>query len=56
MDAQTNDQYRAFVKEIGTVEEEIKALEEKEIQLMESLEQGKAIEVECEERLNAERS
>ncbi len=54
MEAKTNDQYRAFVKEIGTVEDEIKALEEKEIQLMEALEQGKAIVAECEERLNAE--
>ncbi|WP_372847261.1 hypothetical protein, partial [Pontiella sp.] len=43
MEAQTNDQYRAFVKEIGVVEDEIKALEEKEIHLMEALEQGKSI-------------
>lgn len=54
MEAQTNDQYRAFVKEIGTVEGEIKALEEKEIVLMESLEQGKAIVAECEELLKGE--
>ena len=54
MDAQTNDQYRAFVKEIGGVEDEIKALEEKEILLMESLEQGKTIVAECETRLNGE--
>jgi predicted nucleic acid-binding Zn-ribbon protein len=55
MDAQTNEQYRAFVKEIGTVEDEIKALEEKEIQLMEALEQGKTIVAECEEKLNHEK-
>lgn len=54
MDAQTNDQYRAFVKEIGTVEDEIKALEEKEIHLMEALEQGKAIVAECEAKLTGE--
>lgn len=54
MEAQTNDQYRAFVKEIGVVEDEIKALEDKEIQLMEALEQGKAIVAECEEKLNGE--
>ncbi len=56
MDAQTNEQYRAFVKEIGGVENEIKALEEKEIKLMESIEQGKAIVADCEERLNGEQS
>ncbi|VGO14588.1 hypothetical protein PDESU_03151 [Pontiella desulfatans] len=56
MDAQTNEQYRAFVKEIGVVEDEIKALEEKEIKLMEALEQGKAIVAECEEKLNGERA
>ncbi len=55
MEAKTNDQYRAFVKEIGAVEDEIKALEEKEIQLMEALEQGKAIVAECEEKLNGEK-
>jgi len=55
MEAKTNDQYRAFVKEIGVVEDEIKALEDKEIQLMEALEQGKAIVAECEERLSKER-
>ena len=54
MDAQTNDQYRAFVKEIGTAEDEIKAWEEKEISLMEALEKGKAIVAECEEKLNGE--
>ena len=43
MEANTNDQYRAFVKEIGGVEAEIKELEEKEIRLMEALEQGKEI-------------
>lgn len=56
MEAKTNDQYRAFVKEIGVVEAEIKELEDKEIQLMEDLEQGKAIVAECEERLNAEKA
>ena len=56
MDAKTNDQYRAFVKEIGVVEEEVKALEDKEIQLMESLEQGKAIVAKCEAKLAAERA
>ena len=54
MEAQTNDQYRAFVKEIGTAEDEIKVLEEKEIHLMEALEKGKTIVAECEERLNGE--
>lgn len=54
MDAKTNDQYRAFVKEIGVVEAEIKELEEKEIQLMEALEQGKAIVEECEAKLSGE--
>lgn len=56
MEAKTNEQYRAFVKEIGTVEEEIKALEEKEILLMENLEKGKAIVAECEEKLAGERA
>jgi len=56
MEASTNEQYRAFVKEIGVVEDEIKALEEKEIQLMESLEKGKAIVGECEEKLNGEKA
>ncbi|MDF7824858.1 C4-type zinc ribbon domain-containing protein [Pontiellaceae bacterium B12227] len=55
MEAQTNEQYRAFVKEIGAVEDEIKALEEKEIKLMEDLESGKAIVAECEEKLSGER-
>ncbi|WP_372795647.1 zinc ribbon domain-containing protein [Pontiella sp.] len=55
MDAETNEQYRAFVKEIGAVEDEIKALEEKEIRLMEDLESGKAIVAECEAKLNGER-
>ena len=56
MEAQTNEQYRAFVKEIGAVEDEIKALEEKEIRLMEDLEAGKAIVAECEEKLGGERA
>jgi predicted nucleic acid-binding Zn-ribbon protein len=55
MDANTNEQYRAFVKEIGVVEDEIKAFEDKEIQLMENLEQGKTIIAECEKRLNTEK-
>ncbi len=54
MEAQTNDQYRAFVKEIGTAEDEIKRWEEKEIVLMEALEKGKVIVAECEEKLNGE--
>ena len=56
MDAQTNEQYRAFVKEIGVVEDEIKTLEEKEIKLMEALESGSEIVAECEEKLNGERA
>tara|TARA_Y100000992_G_scaffold151353_1_gene100937 strand:+ start:23 stop:733 length:711 start_codon:yes stop_codon:yes gene_type:complete len=38
MDADTNEQYRAFVKEIGTVEEQIKEFEEQEIDFLEKLE------------------
>jgi predicted nucleic acid-binding Zn-ribbon protein len=56
MEAKTNDQYRAFVREIGTVEQEIKALEDKELELMEDLEKGKAIVAECEERLAGEKA
>jgi predicted nucleic acid-binding Zn-ribbon protein len=56
MEASTNEQYRAFVKEIGVVEDEIKALEEKEIQLMESLEKGREIVAECEEKLGGEKA
>lgn len=56
MEAKTNDQYRAFVKEIGVTEREIGELEEKEIVLMENLEKGKAIVAECEERLNHEKA
>ena len=56
MEATTNDQYRAFVKEIGVVEAEIKELEDKEIALMEDLEKGKAIVAECEEKLNGEKA
>lgn len=56
MEAKTNDQYRAFVKEIGVVDREISELEDKEISLMEDLEKGKAIVVECEERLNGEKT
>ena len=55
MEAQNNEQYRAFVKEIGVVEEEISQLEEKELQLMEALEKGKAIVEECEAKLNVEK-
>ena len=56
MDAQTNEQYRAFVKEIGGVEREISDLEDKEIVLMEALEKGKAIEADCGEVLSGERA
>lgn len=56
MEATTNDQYRAFVKEIGTVEREITDLEDKEIVLMEDLEKGKTIVAECEEKLAGERA
>lgn len=56
LEAKTNDQYRAFVKEIGTVEGEISALEDREIELMEALEKGKAIVAECEERLRGEKA
>lgn len=55
MEAKTNDQYRAFVKEIGVVEREISELEDKEIELMEALEKGKAIVAECEEKLAGEK-
>jgi len=55
MEAKTNEQYRAFVREIGTAEEEIKLLEDREMQLMEELEQGKGIVAECEGRLEEER-
>ena len=55
MEAKTNDQYRAFVKEIGAVEREISALEDKEIALMEGLEKGKTIVSECEEKLGGEK-
>lgn len=54
MEANTNDQYRAFVKEIGTVERDITQLEEKELELMEALERGKQIEIECAEKLKVE--
>ena len=56
MEAKTNDQYRAFVKEIGVVESEIKELEDKEIKLMEDIEQGREIVTQCEERLNTEKA
>jgi predicted nucleic acid-binding Zn-ribbon protein len=56
MEAKTNDQYRAFVKEIGAVEREIGDLEDKEIVLMENLEKGKAIFAECEEKLKGEKA
>jgi predicted nucleic acid-binding Zn-ribbon protein len=56
MEAKTNDQYRAFVKEIGVVEREISELEDKEIELMEALEKGKAIVAECEEKLEGEKT
>ena len=56
MEAKTNDQYRAFVKEIGVVEREIGELEDKEIELMEDLEKGKSIVAECEEKLAGEKA
>ena len=56
MEATTNDQYRAFVKEIGGVEREISGLEDKEIALMEALEKSKAIVAECEEKLGGEKA
>lgn len=56
MDAKTNEQYRAFVKEIGTAEREISELEEKELVLMETLERVKGYVQDCTERLAAERA
>ena len=56
MDAETNEQYRAFVQQIGTVEEEIKFLEDKQLSLMEDLEQGKTIEKDCKDQLKTEES
>ena len=44
MDADTNEQYRAFVKEIGTVEEQIKEFEEQEIDFLEKLDDLKKTE------------
>ena len=41
MDADTNEQYRAFVKEIGVVEEQIKEFEEQEIEFLDKLEELK---------------
>ena len=43
MEADSNEQYRAFVKEIGVVETEIKSLEDRELSLMEALEEGRSI-------------
>ena len=54
MEADSNEQYRAFVKEIGTVEAEIKEQEEKQLSLMEAFEQGKTIEQACQEQLALE--
>lgn len=56
MEARTNEQYRAFVKEIGAVESEIKVLEDREIEWMEDLEKGRDIAAECEEKLAAEQA
>lgn len=56
MEADSNEQYRAFVKEIGTVEAEIKEQEEKQLSLMEALEQGKIIEKTCQEQLAVEQN
>ena len=44
MDSETNEQYRAFVKEIGAVEEDIKSFEEQQILLLEKHEEIKEIE------------
>ena len=44
MDADTNEQYRAFVKAIGTVEEQIKEFEEQEIDFLEKLDDLKKTE------------
>ena len=44
MDSETNEQYRAFVKEIGVVEEDIKSFEEQQILLLEKQEEIKEIE------------
>ncbi len=54
MEAKTNEQYRAFVKEICSAEDEIKELEDQEISLMEVLEVGQQIEAGCREQLNNE--
>lgn len=54
MEADSNEQYRAFVKEIGAVEAEIKLAEEKQLSLMEALEQGKEIEEGCRTQLASE--
>lgn len=51
MDADTNEQYRAFVKEIGSAEEEIKLLEDKQIVSMEDLENTKNNELELKQNL-----
>ena len=56
MEADSNEQYRAFVKEIGMVEAEIKGQEEKQLNLMEALEQGKTIEQTCQEQLAIEQA
>lgn len=54
MEADSNEQYRAFVKEIGVVETEIKTLEDRELSLMEALEEGRSIEQSCQEKLQHE--
>ena len=54
MEADSNEQYRAFVKEIGAVEAEIKSAEDKQLSLMEALEQGKEIEEGCRTQLASE--
>jgi uncharacterized protein len=55
MDAKTNEQYRAFVKEIGSAEREIDEQENREIQLMDYLERSKRDIQMLEERLEKER-
>ncbi len=56
MDAETNEQYRAFVKEIGIAENQIKELEEQQINSMEELEAVKKIESDLNENLTSAKS
>ena len=54
MDAQNNEQYRAFIKEIGTVEGSIQQFEDDEVRMMESLEAVKVNVADCEAALAEE--